>query len=187
MNTKTITRFGLLASVALVLGYFERFIPIAHGLPGVKLGLANTVLLYALYLMNTKSAFGLMLIKVVMSGILFAGVSGMIYSFAGGLLSIVMMIVMKKFVDTSIVGVSIIGAVFHNVGQLLVASMVVQTKGLLFYMPILLISAIITGVLTGVTAKHVFKGLSAAHFTIPNSHNNHHKTADEMLSNNEDS
>ncbi|SCY82087.1 Gx transporter family protein [Alkaliphilus peptidifermentans] len=162
MNTKLIARFGLLIAVALVLGYFERFIPIASGLPGVKLGLANTVLLYALYLMNVKNAFGLMLIKVLMSGLLFAGVNGMLYSFAGGLLSLSMMVLIKRLENVGIVGVSVIGAAFHNVGQLMVASMVVQTKGVIFYMPILLVSAIITGTLTGIISKYVFKGLSAA-------------------------
>ncbi len=87
MKTKSIARFSLLCAMALVLGYFERFIPVAPGIPGVKLGLANTVLLYAVYLMGAKSAMLLMLAKVVLSGLLFAGLSGMLYSLAGGLLS----------------------------------------------------------------------------------------------------
>lgn len=160
MSTKTITHFGLLVSVALVLGYFERFLPLAPGLPGVKLGLANTMLLYAIYLMNSKSAFCLMLLKVILSGMLFAGVSGMIYSFSGGLFSLIMMLIVKRFNNVSIIGISVIGAVFHNIGQLTIASIIVKTKGILLYFPFLLISAIITGILTGVTAKFVLKGVS---------------------------
>lgn len=160
-RTRTITRFGLLTAVALVLGYFERFIPIAPGLPGVKLGLANTVLLYALYMIDVRSTFTLMILKVVLSGLLFAGVSGMIFSFSGGLLSLVMMIIVKKASGVSIVGVSVVGAVFHNVGQLMAASLIVQTGALMLYLPVLLISAIITGVLTGVSAKYVLRGLEA--------------------------
>lgn len=160
MSTKTITRFGLLVSVALVLGYFERFLPIAPGLPGVKLGLANTMLLYAIYLMDAKSAFCLMLLKVILSGMLFAGVSGMLYSFAGGLFSLIMMLIIKRLDNVSIVGVSVVGAVFHNIGQLTMASIIVKTKGILLYFPFLMISAIITGILTGITAKYVFKGLA---------------------------
>lgn len=160
MSTKTITRFGLLVSVALVLGYFERFLPIAPGLPGVKLGLANTMLLYAIYLMDSKSAFCLMLLKVILSGMLFAGVSGMLYSFAGGLFSLIMMLIIKRLDNVSIVGVSVVGAVFHNIGQLTMASIIVKTKGILLYFPFLMISAIITGILTGITAKYVFKGLA---------------------------
>ena len=85
MKTKSIARFSLLCAMALVLGYIERFIPVAPGIPGVKLGLANTVLLYAVYLMGAKSAMLLMLAKVVLSGFLFAGLSGMLYSLAGEL------------------------------------------------------------------------------------------------------
>lgn len=162
MSIKTISRFGLLTGVALVLGYFEHLIPIAATLPGVKLGLANTVLLYAIYMMNKRSAFTLMILKVILSGLLFAGLSGAIYSFAGGLLSLIMMLIFKRMPGVSIIGVSVVGAVFHNVGQLLAAAMIVQTMGVFFYLTVLLISAVITGILTGVTAKYVLKGLSGS-------------------------
>lgn len=161
MKLKQMTQMGLLLAVALVLGYFEHLIPIAPSLPGVKLGIANTVLLYALYMMNTKSAVGLMLLKVVLSGALFAGFSGAMYSLAGGTLSLIMMILIKRIPGVSIVGVSVVGAVFHNVGQILIASLTVQTKALMIYLPTLLISAVITGVLTGITAKYVLKGLAS--------------------------
>jgi heptaprenyl diphosphate synthase len=114
MKTKAITRLSILLTVALVLGYFENLIPLNASIPGVKLGLSNTVLLYAIYMINDKSAFVLMILKVALSGMLFASVSGAIYSFAGGLLSLIMMLIFKRIPDVSIIGVSIIGAVFHN-------------------------------------------------------------------------
>ena len=154
MKTKSIARFSLLCAMALVLGYFERFIPVAPGIPGVKLGLANTVLLYAVYLMGAKSAMLLMLAKVVLSGLLFAGLSGMLYSLAGGLLSLCVMLLLSRLKDVGIIGVSVGGAVSHNIGQIAVACMVVESRAVLGYLPVLMISAVITGTLTGIAAKY---------------------------------
>lgn len=164
MNTRSIARFGLLTAMALMLGYFERFIPIAPGIPGIKLGLANTVLLYAVYLMDTKSAWLLMCAKVLLSGFLFAGLSGMLYSFAGGILSLGAMLLMHRIKDVSPIGVSVGGAVCHNIGQITAACMVVQSRAVLSYLPVLMVSAVITGVLTGVIAKYAIAGLAKAGF-----------------------
>ncbi len=160
MKTKSITRLSILLTVALILGYFENLIPINASIPGVKLGLSNTVLMYAIYMINIKSTFILMILKVMLSGMLFAGVSGAIYSFAGGLLSLIMMIIIKKVPDISIIGVSVVGAVFHNIGQIAMASLVVENKYIFFYLPVLLISAVITGILTGIIAKYTLTALS---------------------------
>lgn len=159
MKTKSITRLGILLAVALVLGYFENLIPLNASIPGVKLGLSNIVLLYAIYLIDAKCAFILMILKVMLSGMLFSGVSGAIYSFAGGLLSLIMMLLIKRLPDVSIVGVSVVGAVFHNVGQISIASFVVENRYIFFYLPVLLISAVITGLATGIIAKYALKGL----------------------------
>ena len=162
MKTKSIARFSLLCAMALVLGYFERFIPVAPGIPGVKLGLANTVLLYAVYLMGAKSAMLLMLAKVVLSGFLFAGLSGMLYSLAGGLLSLCVMLLLSRLKDVGIIGVSVGGAVSHNIGQIAVACMVVESRAVLCYLPVLMISAVITGTLTGIAAKYAIAALQKA-------------------------
>ena len=159
MKTKSIARFSLLCAMALVLGYFERFIPVAPGIPGVKLGLANTVLLYAVYLMGAKSAMLLMLAKVVLSGVLFAG---MLYSLAGGLLSLCVMLLLSRLKDVGIIGVSVGGAVSHNIGQIAVACMVVESRAVLGYLPVLMISAVITGTLTGIAAKYAIAALQKA-------------------------
>ena len=161
MSAKTVARFGMLTAVALVLGWVERFIPITAAIPGIKLGLANTVLLYALYLLDAKSAWLLMFMKVVLSGFLFAGLSGMLYSFAGGLLSLLIMLALRKIPGISIVGVSVAGAVGHNIGQVLVACLAVTPRAALSYFPILLISGVVTGALTGIAAKSAIRGVQA--------------------------
>ena len=157
-DVNTITRLGILTAVALVLGYIEHLIPIT-AIPGIKLGLANTVLLYALYLLDTKSATLLMILKVGLSGILFGGFAAMLYSFAGGVVSLIAMILVKKMKGVSVIGVSVCGAAAHNIGQIIVACFVVETRAVLAYLPVLLVAAAITGTLTGVIAKYTFRGL----------------------------
>lgn len=153
---------ALLTAVAVVLGYIEHLIPMPGGIPGIKLGLANTVLLYAIYLLDAKSAFLLMVLKVGLSGLMYGGVSAMMFSFGGGLCSLVMMLLMKKLGGVSIIGVSVVGAVFHNVGQTAVAAFMVNTAALMGYVPFLLVAAVVTGVLTGVAAKYAIQGLKAS-------------------------
>ncbi len=164
MTTRTITRMALLTAVAVVLGYIESLLMAVTMLglpPGVKLGLANTVLLYAVYLLDGKSAFVLMVLKVGLSGLMYGGVSAMLFSFGGGLLSLVMMLLTKNLSrgKVSIIGVSVMGAVFHNVGQAIVAAFLVNTAAIVGYVPFLLVSAVITGVLTGVAAKFAIHAL----------------------------
>lgn len=148
---------GVLLALALALAWLERFVPVPPMLVGVKLGLANTVLLYALYLLDIPSAVGLMLARVTLSAILFAGFSGFLYSLAGGILSLAVMILLKRIGRFSLIGVSIAGAIAHNLGQILVAGFLVQSRAVLTYLPILLIAAIVTGMLTGTIARLVIR------------------------------
>jgi heptaprenyl diphosphate synthase len=157
-SASTIAKLGLLTAVAIVLGYFEHLLPVS-GIPGVKLGLANTVLLYALYLLDVPSAILLMFLKVGVSGLLFGGPAAMLYSFAGGVLSLVVMILARRLPGFSVVGVSVLGATAHNVGQMLIAIFIVETRAILAYLPILLIAAAVTGTLTGLIARYTFRGL----------------------------
>ncbi len=160
-SASTIAKLGMLTAVAIVLGYFEHLLPVT-GIPGVKLGLANTVLLYALYLLDIPSAILLMFLKVGVSGLLFGGPAAMLYSFAGGVLSLLVMILARKMPGLSIVGVSILGAVSHNIAQMLVALFVVETRAILAYLPVLLLAAAVTGTLTGLVARYTFRGLNPA-------------------------
>ena len=157
-GASAVAKLGLLTAVAIVLGYFEYLLPVT-GIPGVKLGLANTVLLYALYLIDVPSAILLMFLKVGLSGLLFSGPAAMLYSLAGGVLSLLVMILAKKSKGLSIVGVSVLGAVSHNIAQLSVACFVVETRAILAYLPILLLAAAVTGTLTGLVARYTFRGL----------------------------
>ena len=163
-RVRWLTRMALLTAAAVVLGYVERLIPMPGSIPGIKLGLANTVLLYAIYLLDTRSAFVLMILKVGLSGLMYGGVSAMMFSFGGGLCSLVMMLLVKKLGGSgvSIIGVSVVGAVFHNVGQTAVAAFMVNTAALMGYVPFLLVAAVVTGILTGIAGKYAIQGLKAS-------------------------
>ena len=148
MNTKAIARYGLLTAMMLILGFLESRIPVAMAIPGVKLGLANAVLLYALYLMGGKSALILMVLKVVLSGLSFSGLSAMMYSAVGSALSLALMVLLKKIKGFSVLGVSVVGAAGHNVGQLAVACLITGSWAPMAQLPLLLVSAVLTGIAT---------------------------------------
>ena len=151
---------GLLTSLMLVLGLIERQFPLTAAIPGIKLGLANSVLLYALYMLGIKQSIVLMLLKALMSWVIYTNMSAMFYSLAGGVMSLVAMILLSRMKGISIIGVSALGAVFFNVGQILMAVVMLNTPQLLVtYLPILMVSGVVTGVLTGVVAQMVMKHL----------------------------
>ena len=153
---------GLLTSLMLVFGLIERQFPLTAAIPGVKLGLANSVLLYSLYMLGIKQSFILMLLKALMSWLIYTNMSAMLYSLGGGFLSLVVMILLFNMKGVSIIGVSALGAVFFNVGQILVAVVMLNTPQLIVtYLPILMMSGVVTGVLTGVVAKMVMKHLKS--------------------------
>lgn len=160
MTTQRLTRLALLTAVALALGWAESFIPTP--LPGIKLGLSNTVLLYALYLLDWKSAVMLMLLKVFLSGFTYAGVSAMLYSLGGGVASLAMMLLVRALGrdGVSLVGVSVVGAVFHNVGQLLVVAALVSWRSAVVLAPVLLVSGVIMGLVTGLIGRYAIGALA---------------------------
>ncbi|MDD3920323.1 MAG: Gx transporter family protein [Eubacteriales bacterium] len=160
MSAKYIARFGIFASIALVLGWLESCIPIAAGIPGIKLGLANTMLLYAIYLLDRKGAWLLMAVKVLLSGLLFSGLTGILYSMAGGICSLAVMCLLKRIKGFSILGASMAGALTHNIAQVAVACFVVQSRAVLAYLPVLLIAGTVTGLLTGIIAKYTMRAIS---------------------------
>ena len=153
---------GLLTSLMLVFGFIERQFPLPVPVPGIKLGLANSVLLYALYMLGIRQTIVLMLLKSLMSWLIYMNLSAMLYSFAGGVLSLTAMILISRMKDVSPVGVSALGAVFFNIGQILMAAWVLGTPQLIVtYLPVLMVSGVLTGILTGVIAKLVMKHLHA--------------------------
>ncbi|MBE5781972.1 MAG: Gx transporter family protein [Clostridiales bacterium] len=153
MKTKRLVLCGLLTALMLVLGYVESLIPIPSAVPGIKLGLANSVLLYALYMLNLPTAWLLMVLKVVLSALLFGGVNTMLFSLAGGVVSMLGMCLLKKMQGISPVVISAVGGMLHNVGQVLMAMLLLHTTGLLGYMAVLMAVGLITGIVTGIAAN----------------------------------
>ena len=148
---------ALLIAISAIINYFERYIPLSIVVPGVKPGLSNVILLVVLYSFSAKDAFLVLVLRILLSGFLLGNPSSLFFSFGGGLLALIIMITTKKFqaLNLSIIGVSISGAVFHNIGQIIVASIINSTPLLITYLPVLMISSIVTGILTGVTAKYL--------------------------------
>ena len=150
---KHIAYFGLLLTLSLILSYVDSLIPIFVSVPGVKLGLANLVVLICLYLFPAKYTFMISGMRVLLAGVLFGSVFSILYSLAGAFLSLVVMLAAKKNLKLGILGVSVLGGVFHNVGQLLVAMAVVSNHRIGYLFPYLLLSGILTGAVIGFIAN----------------------------------
>lgn len=155
-KTQRVALMGLMLSLMLILGFVESRLPVP-GLPGVKLGLSNGVLLFALYLLDVPSALLLMVLKILLSGFLFGNPSSMMYAAAGGVVSLTGMILLSRTRQFSPVVVSMAGGLLHNVGQVGLAMIILQTPGLLVYMAILMLIGMVTGLATGVAAKAVIE------------------------------
>lgn len=157
-KTNKMVYIGLLVAQALVLHIIERSIPVPFITPGAKLGLANLITVIALYTLdNKKDAFLVLLLRLILSTMFGGNLSSFMYSVSGGILSFLSMIIIKElFKDkVSIIGVSSSGAIFHNVGQLIIASSIVKNIGVMLYLPILSVIGIGTGIFIGVTANYV--------------------------------
>ena len=148
---------AMLVTVMLMLGYVESLIP--TGVPGIKLGLSNSVLLLAIIWLGVPNAILLMLVKVLLSGFLFSGVSAILYALAGGTLSMLTMILLYKLGRFHLVPVAMGGAVMHNVGQVALAMLMLETGGLVYYMAVLMLVGLVTGFVTGTAAKLLVKRL----------------------------
>lgn len=164
-QSKRVALCGLLLALMLVLGYVESLLPAVSGVPGIKLGLSNGVLIFAVYMLNVPTAFVLMGLKVALSGMLFGGVSAMIYAAAGGVLSLTVMCLLSRVRGLHPVVVSMAGGVFHNVGQLGMAMLILQTPSLAYYLAVLMLSGLATGAVTGVAASSVMKHVKSIRHT----------------------
>ena len=157
MNNKKTVFLALLATQAIILSFIERLIPLDLGVPGIKLGLANIITIIALYLFSVKDAFIVLTIRILLSALLFGTLSSVLYSLAGGILSLLFMSLLYRYAGKhlSIIGISVVGGLSHNFGQLMMASLLVQNLKLMFYLPVLSISGIITGIFIGMTCKYL--------------------------------
>ena len=157
MHGRKVAIFGVFTALALIFSYVELLIPINFGIPGAKLGLANLMTVLVLYKMGIKEALALSVTRIILSGFMFGNLFGILYSLSGGLLSFLVMVLLKKSDRFSVAGVSIGGGTAHNIGQLLVAMVVVQTYQVGYYLQVLLVAGEVTGLLIGLVAKEVLK------------------------------
>ena len=153
MKTKRIAFLGLFVALAFVLSYIEFMLPLNIGIPGAKIGIANLAVMVTLYTVGEKNAIALSIIRVVLVGLTFGNISMMMYSLAGAALSLFAMLLARKIGKLSMTGVSVLGGVFHNVGQIIVAMLVLETKSLLYYLPFLIIVGTITGIVIGIVSS----------------------------------
>lgn len=151
-NTKFVAETALIAGLSIVLGYVESFFPALFSVPGIKLGLSNLAILFALYKQGYSSALCVMIIKVLISSLFFSGFQTFWFSASGGVLSLFAMCTSKKLGLWSIKGTSILGGIFHNLGQLISAAVILENTLIFSYFPVLLISGTVTGLLIGIVA-----------------------------------
>ncbi len=155
MTTKRAAYCAMLTALAMIFGYVEALIPFGFGIPGVKLGLANIVIVLALYILPAYQALAIQLMRIVLVSFPFGNLSMMIYSLAGGILSFLVMCLLKRMKGFSVTGVSIAGGVSHNIGQLTVAVLVVQNLKIAFYFPALMLAGLVTGGVIGILADRI--------------------------------
>lgn len=159
-RTRRLALSAMLAALALIFSYVEALIPLPVPVPGMKLGIANLVIVIAIYRLGFRYAFSINCVRIVIAGLLFSGVFGMLYSFAGGILSIAVMYLLYRTGLFSMVGVSMAGGVAHNLGQLITAALLVSNIKMLLYFPVLLFSGLISGILIGVIATLLYRRLT---------------------------
>ena len=155
-NTKRVALCGLLLAMMLILGWIEKQIPTPH--PAMKLGLSNSVLIFAVYMLDIPTAFVLMFFKVFLSNVMFGslGVS-FAMGLAGGAVSLTAMVLLSRIKGMHTVTVSVVGGVMHHVGQICMALLVVNTPGLMVSLPFLMLMGLFFGAVTGVCAERVMK------------------------------
>ena len=149
--------FGVFTALALIFSYIETLIPIQFGVPGIKLGLANLIIVIVLYKSDWREALLLSVVRIVLAGFIFGNLFSIVYSLAGGILSLAVMTLLKKSDCFSVTGISMAGGVCHNIGQLAAAMIIVETYQVGYYLPVLLIAGLITGAVIGAVAGEVLK------------------------------
>ena len=159
MKSKKTAIYGLLVALAFILSYIESLFPLSIAIPGIKLGLANLVVIVAIYKLGVKEAFTLSIIRIILVSFTFGSPSMMMFSLVGGLLSWLLMVIFQKSKLFSMVGVSIIGGIAHNIGQIIVSILVLENINIIYYLPFLLVSGVITGGLIGILAAIIIKRL----------------------------
>lgn len=158
MKPAKITYISLLSALAVVFGYIESLFPLPIPIPGVKLGISNIVILFAIIKMSKRDAFLIMLIKVMLCSVLFSGMTGFFYSLLGGIFSFFAMVFAEKL-NFSTIGMSMAGGVFHNFGQIFAASLLLTSFSAFYYLPVLTVIGLFVGAAVGVLCHTVVSRL----------------------------
>ncbi|MGN0414365.1 MAG: Gx transporter family protein [Agathobacter sp.] len=151
---------GVFLAVAMICSYIETLIPFHFGIPGVKLGLTNIVVILMLYLIGEKEALLVSLLRIVLTGLLFGNIFSIVYSLAGGILSFLVMVLLRRTNRLGCVSVSTAGGISHNIGQILAALLMIRDFHIMFYIPVLLVAGLITGLLIGILAQELILRLT---------------------------
>ena len=157
MKTKKLVTLAITVSVAMILSFVESRIPAFVAIPGVKVGLANIAVIFAIYKMGWREAITVSLVRVALVALLFGSVVSLAYSFVGALISLSLMILMRKIGIFTEVAVSVVGGITHNIGQILVAFLLLETSVVFYYLPFLLISGVIAGIAIGIASALLVK------------------------------
>ncbi len=163
LSTRQLALCSMLLTLMLVLSWVESLFPPLMGIPGIKLGLSNGVLIFAVYMLSLPTAWVLMLLKVLLSALFLGSVAALPYALAGGVLSLLFMSLLSRVRWIHPITVSIVGGIMHNAGQILMAMIVLHTMQLVYYMAVLMLSGILFGALTGISATLVMKHLKKSH------------------------
>lgn len=156
-RNKKIAIRGVLIALAMILSYIESFIPVSSAIPGIKLGLANIVTIYALDRLGVKDALVISLLRIFLSSFLFGNPAMMVYSLSGALLSILVMSLLSRITKFGLIGISVAGAVSHNIAQCAAATLLLQNTNVMQYVPVLVLSGIAAGIITGIISAAVLK------------------------------
>lgn len=154
-RVRRITICGVLTALAMIFSYIESLIPIPVPIPGIKLGIANIAIITVLYIVGTWEAIAINLLRITLTAILFGNMNTFLFSMAGGMLSILIMILLKRIGKFSMIGVSIVGGVSHNIGQIIAAVILMDSSAIAYYLPVLFVAGIITGVVIGIVGGMV--------------------------------
>ncbi len=152
LRPRTISTVAMASTLALILSYIESLVPLSFAVPGIKMGLANIAIVFVLYRLGEKEAIAVSLIRLFWVAVLFGSFMTFLYSLAGAVLSMTVMIILKKSEKFSAVGVSVAGGITHNAGQIIAAVLLMETAQIAYYLPVLVVSGAVTGVIIGIVS-----------------------------------
>ena len=148
-KSRSVAFCGVFTALAMIFSYVEALLPISIGIPGVKLGVANIAIIVVLYNVGSFEAVVVDVLRIALTGMLFGNMSTFLFSIAGGVLSIAVMVLLKRYSGLSMTGVSVAGGVTHNIGQVIAAVFLMQSPAIVYYLPVLLVAGSVTGIVIG--------------------------------------